>query len=571
MTGLGTSTSRARATTRPSPASRLSSSLAAPPAPPPSAVPSTPPIPPIPAPQELSFLTPLEAARTPTLDALATAGVVGLQDTAEPGLACGSDTAHLALLGYDPRVWYRGRGAFEAMGAGIDMRPGDVAFKANFGLLAPRPGPPRPTAGAGGRSESADAPVVLRRRADRDFAFDGAGQSLCDHLDGIVLPSFPEHAVTVRYATEHRCTVCVRAAGPTSMSTSADGRSTDGRPARVSALSAAVGGTDPLRDLLPLRTPRALDATCAEATRTAAVIAELDVALRAALARHPINTDRAARGEGPRTDVVLLRGPGVRLDAPTLSERTGLADPAIVAPTRCVAGIGISCGLRALLADGATGDARTRLAAKARAAADRLTGADGDGPPSDLVFLHVKAVDDAGHDRDPSMRVRWLERVDRMTCQLLLRLEAGDRGGSDEGADKGDNFAVLLGGDHSTPVAFGDHSHEPVPLVACPSVADALRAMAATSDGRARLAEERAVLTVAKAEAEVASIPHDGDPGGDAPVHAVCPDTGRVLRAPGGAFTEASCASGALGRFLGSEVIGLVRQLAGLSGDEDEE
>ena len=143
--------------------------------------------------------TPLQAARTPNLDAIASAGVNGLMDPVEPGLACGrytlhcaalwlprrnvsvssscfgqrrpcflpsllptnaaaecllhtndplsqdpfnplppsvppslppsSDTAHLSLLGYDPRLHYRGRGAFESMGAGIPMSPGDIAFK----------------------------------------------------------------------------------------------------------------------------------------------------------------------------------------------------------------------------------------------------------------------------------------------------------------------------------------------------------------------------------------------------------------------------------------------------------
>lgn len=73
--------------------------------------------------------TPLEAAAAPGLDAVAAAGVAGLMDPVEPGLACGSDTAHLSLLGYDPRVYYRGRGAFESMGAGLAMAPGDIAFK----------------------------------------------------------------------------------------------------------------------------------------------------------------------------------------------------------------------------------------------------------------------------------------------------------------------------------------------------------------------------------------------------------------------------------------------------------
>ena len=95
--------------------------------------------------------TPLQSARTSTLDALAAAGVNGLLDPVAPGLACGSDTAHLSLLGYDPRRCYRGRGAFESMGAGLDMDAGDVAFKCNFAVVD-------------------DATrLVTSRRADRHF------------------------------------------------------------------------------------------------------------------------------------------------------------------------------------------------------------------------------------------------------------------------------------------------------------------------------------------------------------------------------------------------------------------
>lgn len=76
--------------------------------------------------------TPLQAAKVPNLDAIASAGVNGLMDPVEVGLGCGSDTAHLSLLGYDPRVYYRGRGAFESMGAGLAMSPGDIAFKVSI-------------------------------------------------------------------------------------------------------------------------------------------------------------------------------------------------------------------------------------------------------------------------------------------------------------------------------------------------------------------------------------------------------------------------------------------------------
>ena len=79
--------------------------------------------------------TPLEFATMTACDAIAFEGVSGLMDPVQPGLACGSDTAHLSMFGYDPRKYYRGRGAFETMGAGLDMSPGDIAFKCNFATL----------------------------------------------------------------------------------------------------------------------------------------------------------------------------------------------------------------------------------------------------------------------------------------------------------------------------------------------------------------------------------------------------------------------------------------------------
>ena len=72
---------------------------------------------------ELEGKTPLEAARTPTLDRLAAEGECGLMDPIAPGIRGGSDTGHLAILGYDPYTHYPGRGPFEAMGIGDHSTP----------------------------------------------------------------------------------------------------------------------------------------------------------------------------------------------------------------------------------------------------------------------------------------------------------------------------------------------------------------------------------------------------------------------------------------------------------------
>jgi 2,3-diphosphopglycerate-independent phosphoglycerate mutase len=428
------------------------------------------------------------------------AGANGLMDPVEPGLACGSDTSHMALLGYDPREHYRGRGAFEALGAGLCVGKGDVAFKCNFATC------------------DASSNIVLKRRADRDF--EREGPVLCEALDGLKLDEkrFPGCGVEVRYATEHRCGVVVCGGGG------------------VGGLSDAITGTDPLRDGLPLlrcepvmvaqeeeeEDQQGEDERRREERRqrqqqrqnkqqfTCDLVNHVSERMREVLEGHPINRERLAQGKNP-ANVVLLRGAGARL---TGLPRFGAAAlfgrglrACMVAPTKIIAGVGVTFGLDVLPVPGATGDYRSDLAAKAAAVAGALdplssTAAAAPSPSSsssssyDFALLHVKAVDDAGHDRAVALKVRLLEAVDAMIGQLLGRLRAAEkaqearwreRRRNGDGGDDNDEddprcvYAVCVTGDHSTPVVFGDHSHEPVPF-AVARVRDAVAAARSRGD-----------------------------------------------------------------------------------------
>ncbi len=79
----------------------------------------------------------MEFAVKPTIDRLvAEGGSCGLMDVISPGIRPGSDTAHLAIFGYDPYKYYPGRGGpFEALGAGLTLNPGDVAFRTNVATV----------------------------------------------------------------------------------------------------------------------------------------------------------------------------------------------------------------------------------------------------------------------------------------------------------------------------------------------------------------------------------------------------------------------------------------------------
>ncbi|XP_074287340.1 uncharacterized protein LOC141612459 [Silene latifolia] len=377
------------------------------------------------------YKTPLEVANVPNLDAIASAGVNGLMDPVEPGLGCGSDTAHLSLLGYNPRVYYRGRGAFESMGAGLAMSPGDIAFKSNFATLDEKTG------------------IVTSRRADRHF--EEEGPILCAALDGLKLPSFPEYEVRVRYATEHRCGVVVK--GP--------------------RLSGNISGTDPLKDNRLLLQAEPLDGTD-EAKHTAAVVNELSKEISCILVAHPINAKRMAEGKNI-ANIVLLRGCGIRIEVQPFEQQHGLR-PCMVAPTKIIAGLGLSLGIDILEAPGATGDYRTLLTSKATAIAKALSAPlnssphifvpgeeehkPGQSDGYDFGFLHIKAIDDAGHDKATVFKVKGLEVVDKAIGQLAKLLWQAESTGKFE-------YFLCVTGDHSTPVEYGDHSFEPVPFTIC--------------------------------------------------------------------------------------------------------
>ena len=318
--------------------------------------------------RSLGGKTPLEAAHKPSLDRLSLTGISGLMDPIAPGVPAGSDTSHLALLGYDPYKYYQGRGAFEALGAGIDVRPEDISFRGNFATV-------------NGNM------VIVDRRAGR--INDGATE-LTKALDGLTLDAYPEVKIIVKHTVEHRLAVLLR--GP--------------------RLSRMVSDTDPDMDGASVRRVTHLDESY-ESLRTAHIVNELSSAFHRVLENHPVNAKRRQEGLLP-ANAVLLRGAGTLPRVQPITATYGIKALAIAAGA-LYKGVAKCVGMDLIDVAGATGDYNTDTIAKAKAAVANL-------PQYDFIFVHVKAADSAAHDGSAEKKIMMVEKVDALVNYLLKNL-----------------------------------------------------------------------------------------------------------------------------------------------------
>src|SRR5256712_2662537 len=150
--------------------------------------------------REQGYLTPLEAAITPNLDALAKDSAQGRMIPVAPGITPGSGPGHLALFGYDPLEFQVGRGVIEALGLGLELKAGDVAARANFCTLD-------------------DKGIVTDRRAGR------IDTAVCEALCGLLAQSVKklgDTQVIIKAGKGHRFVVLFRGKGLEGPLTDAD-------------------------------------------------------------------------------------------------------------------------------------------------------------------------------------------------------------------------------------------------------------------------------------------------------------------------------------------------------------
>ena len=320
--------------------------------------------------KELNWKTPLEAARKPSLNQIAKMGVCGIMDPIAPGIPPGSDTATLALLGYDVLKVYSGRGALEAIGSGINVSPSDVAFRCNFATV----------------NENL---VVLDRRAGRIANEDAA--KLAESLQKIRLEK-PSVKFLFKNTIQHRAALVIR-----------------GRP----KLSTAVSDSDPEKVGEKVLEIKPLDGS-PEARLTAKILNELMHKFYKVLRGHPLNKKRARR-ELPQANIILCRGAGTIPNIKTLPELYGI-NAVCIAATSLIRGVCKVAGMKLVDVKGTTGTPQTNFLAKAKSTVQTLK-------TCDFVLLHVKATDVASHDGNIKQKVELIEKIDHMIGYVLNNID----------------------------------------------------------------------------------------------------------------------------------------------------
>jgi 2,3-bisphosphoglycerate-independent phosphoglycerate mutase len=365
--------------------------------------------------------TTIEKANTPNLDRLAGRGMCGLMDPIAPGVRAGSDTSHLAILGYDPFRYYRGRGPFECRGIGMDVRVGDVGFRCNFSTMD-------------------EQGIVIDRRAGR---IEEGTDKLLDGLNGIEIEGI---ACYIEPSVAHRAGLVLRGEG----------------------LSHRVTDVDPHTEGVHYHESVPMDDS-PEAAKTARVLnAFVQRAIEhLAQDRHGVNTARKEAGL-PLANVLTPRGAGVAPDLPPfgvaandekarwaelgpgdrahIKQGIGLSG-AMVVETGLIWGIGYFIGMEVIKVEGATGGHDTDIEAIGRAVLAARE-------QHNFILCNVKCPDVGGHDRKPHEKIAAIEKVDVLAGMLLDELDFS-------------RTVLVVSADHATPVSVGDHSGDPVPIMFC--------------------------------------------------------------------------------------------------------
>ena len=301
---------------------------------------------------EIGGRTPLMYAKTPVMDSLAQKSEVGLAHTIPEGMKPGSDTANLAVLGYDPTVYYTGRSPLEALSIGVPMKDTDIAIRCNIVTVSDDSLPYEEKTiidHSSGEISTEDAAVLLeaiKKEMDDEVYRYYVGTSY-RHLmiwdKGEVAELTPPHDVLGQVIGRH------------------------------------LPADDKLREMMK----RSYDI----------------------LNNHPINIERAAKGLN-KANSIWFWGAGTKPVLDSFEGKYGKKG-AMISAVDLLKGIAVGAQMVNIEVDGADGTLATNWEGKADAAVKAVL-EDG----FDFVYIHMEAPDEMGHQGSLERKIKAIEYLD---------------------------------------------------------------------------------------------------------------------------------------------------------------
>jgi len=292
----------------------------------------------------------LELAHTPNLDVMAKAGIVGLVRNVPPGMEPSSACASMSVLGYDPKVYYKGRSAIEARGMGIPINKGEVVFRCN--LVAIRDGTMWSYSCGHITTDEGQALIATLNEklgSDKVHFYPGVGY---------------RHICKIKGREDVLLAVCTPPH--------------DIHDKNVDGFLPKGPGSNLLREIM----------------------AHSELVLH----DHPVNIERRARGDIPATMAWLFWGSARIPDMPAFKELYGI-DAAMTAGVDIMRGLARMIDIQVLDIHGVTGDLDNDYAAQATGALEALE-------DYDMVVIHVEATDEAAHAGLVKDKIDAIQKVD---------------------------------------------------------------------------------------------------------------------------------------------------------------
>ena len=312
---------------------------------------------------DLDNKTPLEIAKIANINEIVKSGMIGLVKTVPRGMKPASDIANLSIMGYDPKVYYTGRGPLEAANIGIEINEDEVAFRCNLVT------------------------------ANGDILADYSAGHISDKESTILMGYLNEKLGTDRIRFYH------------------------GKSYR-NLMVIKVRSHDEILDLMKTVCIPPHDITLKNISKhmpsgkSAEVIIRLMEESRGLLEKHEINRVRVDLKENP-ANMIWLWGQGTNPNMPTFKGMFGL-EGSVISAVDLVNGIGKLTGLEIIHVPGVTGYYDTNYQGKGEYAVNALKN-------KDFVFVHVEAPDEAGHNGDVRAKITAIENFDKFVVGAVWK------------------------------------------------------------------------------------------------------------------------------------------------------